>query len=218
VTTFVQLRTICAQRFTDPSNAVIADTTGSIRNWKDYVNAAYREVLRFTPLWPWNESSEQLVTVLANTRGVALPADVLAINWCYDVTNDRYIPGDQGRGSQWRGQRQLRSTTSEIADTYKLRSNNIELYPEVTVATQLALECVLAPVALNADSDVPVFPTVYHDILVEGALALAYVDDGSAAEYNLYRAQFLANEKQMMIDLLTVRDITYPPIRDAWYG
>lgn len=219
MTTYQNLRISAAQRFTDPSNAIIGDTSASsIRNWGDYINAAYRDVNRASPWWPWLESSEQTVTVLANTRGIALPTNVFSVNWVYDTTNDKRIIPDQGRGSQYRGGYQLRSTTGEISETFKLRSGNVELYPMVTKDTVLVIECVIFPAVLSANGDLPVFPAVFHENLIDGALAYAYLDDGAFDEYNLLWAKFQAEIKQMRETALAARSETYVPIRDAFWG
>lgn len=217
--TFQQLRTQCAYRFTDPNNQVVADTAASNqRNWADYVNQAYLEVLHHSQFWPWNESSEQTLTVPANTRSVALPTDCYNVNWAYDSTNDLRIVPDEGRGSQYRGGYQLRSTTNQIPTTFKIRGGNFEVYPLPTQNTTYVAECVICPSPLSANGDIPIFPSAYHQMLVDGALYRAYLDDGAMQEAAMYQKQFNDDLDELTNNILSARSETYAPIRDAFWG
>jgi len=71
---------------------------------------------------------------------------------------------------------------------------------------------------LVSGSDVPVFPSQYHRLLVEGALARAYLDDGNDKWSTMHfdrEAKLLAG---MVNDLLGPRQQRFSQIVDDWYG
>ena len=282
---------LCAQaavRFKDPNNRVI-----SANEWLNYLNQCYKQVNSATPLWPWLESSEQLITVLSGARSAALPTDVVGINWVYNTTSDYRMVPQEGRGDQWH-QDHLRSEVGQPV-TYRLRSGNLEVFPAPdSMNVIFAVECTMYPAALNAavevatsvaggaagnltvagiavgdvlqsvvgvktsdqsvhdftsefsifaantitntggtsstgyvlivtysapsSSDSPIYPTVYHEDLIEGMLALAYLDDGTTAQYQAYWVMFQARIKQMLGDVLLSRTETNVPIRDTFWS
>lgn len=219
MTALSALLTQCAQRFTDPSNDIIAATGGAgTRNWLDYLNRSYRDVLTASPIWPWNESSEQQVTVLANTRGISLPTGTYQVNWVYDVTNDRRVIPDEGRGSMYRGGYQLRSTTIQIPETYKMRNNQVELYPMPSSDVTLAMECVIYPSDLTTGASTTVLPPAFDQMIVDGALSYAYLDDGNVPQYSANLANFTARLKDLKLAMLSFRDETFPPVRDQFWN
>lgn len=207
MTTFVNLRAQCATRFRDAANAVVTDLV-----WKDYVNQAYQEVNADTPLWPWLETSEQTVTVAANTRGIALPTDIVQVNWAYDSTDDYRLRPQEGRGDPWHVA--LRSTTG-LPLAYRLRAGNIELFPTPTASTTVILEGVLMPAKLVNDGDTPVWPSNFHELLIPGALALAFLDDGNAEFHDKQDARFRRQIAAMKAAILAFRTETNVPIRDT---
>lgn len=219
MTTLTSFRTQCAGRFTDPDNNIVAVTGGAgTRNWTDYINRAYRDVLSASPFWPWNESSEQTLIVAANTRGISLPTGTYQVNWVYDTTNDRRIIPDEGRGSQYRGGYQLRSTTAQIPETYKMRNNQLEVYPMPTTSTTFVAECVIYPSDLATGNDTTTLPPAFDSMLIDGALAYAYLDDGNVPQYQANSQSFQNALKNLKAAMLAFRDETYPPVRDAFYN
>ena len=287
MTTASTLIAQAAVRYKDPSNAVI-----SAGQWLQYLNQCYSDVNEASPLWPWLESAEETVTVLAGQRSGALPANVFQVNWAYDTTDDYRLVDQQGRGDQWH-QDHLRSETGQPV-TYRLRANVLELFPAPLVNTTVVCECVEYPadlgtvtttvygiagaaagdhtvtgiavgdqlisvVAVNdtthASTDVtseytvtvtntinnsggtssvgshlvvtaqrpsttgsPVYPSIYHSDLLDGMLALAYLDEGNDKMYGLLWPKFEASITQMRADMLLYRSETNPPIRDTFWS
>lgn len=287
MTTAAALITQASARYKDPNNAVI-----SVGQWLQYLNQCYSDVNEASPLWPWLESAEETVTVLAGTRGIALPANVFQVNWAYDSTDDYRLVDQQGRGDQWH-QDHLRSETGQPV-TYRIRGNNIELFPKPLVDTVVVCECVEYPADLGtitttvygvagavagnhtvtgiAVGDVlvsvvhvddtthaatdktseytvtiantinntagttsvgshivvtaqrpsatgsPVYPVVYHSDLLDGMLALAYMDEGNDKMYGLLWPKWEASITQMRADMLLFRSETNPPIRDTFWS
>jgi hypothetical protein len=198
-----------SSRFRDPSNNVV-----STAQWCQYINQAYKDVNTSSNLWPWLESAEQTIAFGAGDRGAALPADVLQVNWVYDVTHDRRLFDDMGRGAFWHKD-QLRSDTG-LPTVYRLRGSCIELYPLPDETISLRAEVVAWPAALT-DSDEPVWPETFHELLLEGALMRAYADDGQSEWYTLHKAAFEEGTLRMQRALLSIRTETNTPIRDTMW-
>lgn len=209
MTTFANLRTQCATRFRDASNAVITDAV-----WKDYVNQAYQEANAHSPLWPWLETSEQTVTVAANTRGIALPADIIQVNWAYDSTDDYRLRPQEGRGDPWHTM--LRSTVG-LPLTYRVRASNIEIFPMPTTNTVVIVEGMLMPARMVNDGDVPVWPSNFHEALIPGALALAFLDDGNSEFATAQDNRFQRQIASMLTAVLAFRTEQNVPIRDTMW-
>lgn len=209
MTTFAALRTQCATRFRDAANAVVTDIV-----WKDYVNQAYQEANAASPLWPWLETSEQTVTVTGGQRSGTLPTDVLQVNWVYDTTNNQYLRPQEGRGEQWK---QGLRTDSGLSASYRLRSNTIELFPLTAATVTLVAECVLMPVRMSADGDLPVWPANWHELLIPGALALAFLDDGNAEFHKLNDDRFRRQLDEMKNAILAFRTSEMVPVHDNFW-
>lgn len=288
MTTATALVTAAGVRFKDPDNRVISAAT-----WLTYLNQAYNEVNKASPLWPWLESSEETLSFTAGNRIAALPADVFQVNWAYDVTDDYRLVDQQGRGDQWH-QDHLRSETGQPV-TYRIRNSKMELFPIPLANTTVVCECVEYPGALSAvtttvfgitggaagpltctgitvgDTIVsvvtvlnaspftvadltsefsvtgtntidntggtattskrvvvtfqhqggvgsPVYPSVYHLDLLDGMLALAYLDDGNKPVYDALWGKMQDSIAKMKSDMLFARSETNPPIRDTFWS
>jgi hypothetical protein len=211
VSTFLQLRTQCAARFRDTGFTIVADA-----QWKEYVNQAYQWANTYSPLWPWLETASATVTVLSGTRGIALPADTVQVNWAYDTTDNYRLIPQEGRGDPWRNANLATDTGSPV--TYRIRNGTIEVFPLPTQNTIITIEAVTMPVRMVADGDVPVWPTHFHEVLLDGAVSLAYLDDGNAEFQGILWGKFQAGVKDMLQTLLLFRTETNPPIRDVFWS
>lgn len=288
MTTASALGIQAAARFKDPDNRVI-----SAAQWISYLNQAYKKGNTSSPLLPWNQSAEETVTVLANTRSIALPTNVFQVNWVYDNTNDKLLRDVQEVGEQWRSL--LRSDTADHPDFYRIRNGVVELYPTVTTATSLRIECIEYPAELSAvtttrtsvtgaaagdltvagiavgdtllyvlkcvtgapptitdltseflvtatntinntggtttaaakvavgythqaGSGSPVWPAAYHEDLIDGMLALAYLDDGSAEQFAAHQKAFDQSVAKMNQAMLMFDSQHNPAIIDDFFG
>lgn len=211
MTTAATIGVQAAARFRDSTNAIVS--TGQ---WLSYANQAYGKINGASPLWPWLESSEQTISVTGGTRSASLPADVWAVNWVYDVTNDRRLIPNEGAGAQWLWG-QLRSDTGDSPYTYRLRNNTIELFPTPNGTISLRAECVTYPAAL-AGGDTPVFGPNWDWVLLEGMLASAYKDDGNDKWFALHQAEFERGIDAMRAAFLLRRTETNMPIRDTFWA
>src|SRR5579871_959 len=168
---FSAIRTQAAFRFRDVSFQVVTDS-----NWKDYVNDAYQMALSATQFFPWNETSS-LLTVPANTRGVSLPTDVWHVQAAWDHDNQFPLVALEGRQQVYMEYPQ--QTEVGQAMHYHVFNNQFNVYPMPQIDTEYKLEYSQRPADMVNDADVPVFPPQYHRMLVDGAVALAYTDDGN---------------------------------------
>ena len=72
--------------------------------------------------------------------------------------------------------------------------------------------------SMQPGTDSPVYPQSFHEDLLDGMLALAYLDDGSTEQYTAHWAAFTAAVKQMEMHVLSFRTETYVPIRDVFWS
>lgn len=210
MTTATALGARAAERFKDPSNNVV-----TAAQWLSYCNEAYDQLNAYSPLWPWLETSEQTLSFTANVRSATLPTDVLAVNWAYDSTDDYRLIDQMGRGDFFH-QDHLRSEVGQPV-TYRVRASTMELNPTPAVATTVVAECVLVPAAL-AGGDTPVFPRAFHNVLIDGMLSAAYIDDGNPVQAKTYEERFQNRMKQMMNSILAARTEGNQPIRDTFWS
>lgn len=209
MSTFLAIRTRCSVRFSDAAFALVTDAT-----WKDYVNAAYRRVVAEENLFPDREITGTFNSV-ALARSVALPTDVTRITALHDDTNFVKLEPIEGLSEHLR----LYATQTEdgVPVSYRIREGKVFLYPLPTGIYAYTVEYLGRPADLNADGDLPAFPSQYHDILVEGALADAYLDDGNEKQYLAHDARFKELFQAMRLDLLGERTERYYEPTDNFY-
>jgi hypothetical protein len=208
---FSVIRTRCSVRFQDASHAIILDAT-----WKDYVNARYRQVIASAPDWPSKELRSSALSIAAGVRSVDLPTDGWRVISVWDSTNQVKLDALDGTSSAvavWPSGDETGQSTH-----YRVFSNAIQVYPLPEAAINLRVEYEGKPADLSADSDVPWFPAQYHDLLVEGALADAYNDDGNLNQAKIHEDRYMTILAQLQADLLGPREETYPHIVDDWWG
>jgi hypothetical protein len=220
-----QIVTKAASRWHDPTFNVI-----STDQWCDYVNEAMRLVQAETPFWPWLESAPVSITFAAAQASADLPADSYTINWGYNTTVDEKMYPDEGRGSQWHASRQQIDTTG-IPRTYKARGaagtaegaatgdhGCVDVYPIPDSTYVLKFEVMqYNPVLDAATNCIPPFPTVFHSMLIDGALAFAALDDDDLPGYSAKLTAFCAEIHSLEWSMAAARNETNPPIRDSFW-
>lgn len=207
---FSAIRTRCAVRFADASFAIITDAT-----WKDYVNARYRAVSADSPYWPFLAQRSTSVSVTSETRSTILPTDAFRVQNVWDSTDKVKLEPLEGTAEHWRFWPD--NTEDGVPVNYRVRNNSLEVYPLPLVTTTFIVEYAAPPSALSADADLPAFPSQYHDILVEGALADAYADDGNLKQYELHESRFQMLLARMRADLLETQTERYYQITDNFF-
>lgn len=202
-----QLVDRCEARFRDTANTVITAS-----EWADYVNDAYLEVAAARPDWPFLETRNEALVVAQGTGSVALPADGWRVQAVYNKTDEWPLVPIPGQSDYRRWYPDPESNLGS-AQYYRMRANNIEVYPWVSAATTLHVDLLIPPTALGA-ADEPVFPEQYHRILVYGALALAYEDEEADSLHRRAQARYDRLLANMIQDLLSPRTEGYPEIVD----
>lgn len=202
------LRDRCETRFRDTSNAVVSSD-----EWVEYLNDVYAFINAATPDWPVFTVRAQTLTVLAGAEGVELSEDVWQVNSVYNTlakaplmelhgpqtAQQYFVPGDSGEPF-----------------VYRVSGNFLEVYPSPVRDTDLSVEWAEGPAELASGTDEPWFPERFHRMMVSGALALAYEDDG-----NLQQAQSAQSRLDVMLEgmkesLLRPQGEGYHVIQDSW--
>lgn len=198
---FSDIRTYAALRYRDTGTTIVTDA-----NWKLYVNSAYGDVLQALPFFPWNELSTSL-SYSASTRSKTLPTDAWQVLSVFNATDVWPMVELEGR-EQFLN---LYPSQTEIGSPlhYRLFGNAIQIYPLPQGTTALTVEYIGMPVDLVADADLPAFPEQYHDLLVVGAVAKAYVDDGGAEQTKAYELEFQQMLQALKINLSQPRNPRY---------
>lgn len=194
-------------RFRDLSN-----DTYSPQEWADYVNDAYLDVVSASPHWPFLEIRDTSLVVAANTNTVNLPTDVWRITGVKNQTDLVAMHPIGGRSEYIESY----PDASQVGTPtfYRLRGRVLEVFPSAAKATTIHVDAFQPPAALGP-TDEPVFPSQYHRILVSGALAYAYDDDGNGQQGQIHRGRFEQGIARMSDDLLGLRVESYPTIIDA---
>lgn len=193
---FSVIRTYCATRFRDTSNQIVSDN-----DWKLYVNTAYGDALIAMPFFPWNEASTTL-QILANARSVNLPTDVWKVTAVYDSTDQFPMVPLEGRDQVYNEYPQQTEVGQPMH--YRIFGGQLQVYPLPQSNTNFIVEYSVQPADLVADADIPAFPSQWHDILVSGAVALAYRDDGNPQMAEQYEKE--ANDMTMKL----INDVMQP--------
>lgn len=211
MSTFAQIRTRAAVRYSDPSNVLITDTA-----WKDYVNEAYRDFLTLNPRLPFNATRSTSITIAANGRSSNLPTDVWRVTAVWDATDlQPLVPLTNPAQPRW----EYPSDTEQgVPQQYRLFGRALEVYPRPAQLTTFAVDYYLQPADLSADGDLPAFPAAYHGGIIALAVSKAYRDDGNANAAKEYESEASGIMDRMLDDLLDVREDRYPGITDEFYG
>lgn len=200
----------CATRFRDEDHAVYTES-----DWVDYVNDAYAEVIAARHDWPFLESRNESLSVTAGTGFVALPTDGWRVTAVYNATNDFPLEQLDGR-ADYRHWFPNPDQNLGVPELYRLRSNNLEVYPWPAATTTLHVDLYLPPALLVNSTDEPIFPEQYHRILVARALSEAHRDDGNLDMAGQYEQQYGILLGNMGDDLLSTRGERYPEVRDTF--
>lgn len=203
------LRDRCESRFGDTANRIVTEA-----EWLDYLNEAYMEVVGAEPMWPFLETRTTSLTISAGGQSVALPTDVTRVTAVFNATDKIPLAPIPGQ-AQFR--HYFPDTSSQgMPLFYRLYAGNIDVYPTSQSAITLHVDHPAPSVPLALGADEPAFPEQYHNLLVYGALSLAYEDypeiDPQGADRN--RGRFTRLLENMRVELLQPRHEGYPGIMD----
>lgn len=206
MSTLAQLRQQAKVQYRDLSGVTVTDAT-----WNDLLNEGYREMVAASPHWPFLESADASLVVLANTSSVTLPANGWRVLSVQNATDT--VPMDELEPRRGAMDAYPDATTAGVPYRYRLFGNKLYVYPRPTVNTTLTVEYAGSPAQLS-DGDSPVFPVQYHHAIKHYALEQALLaDDEARAEQ--YGARWRRTLEQMRTDLLGARGDSYPTITDV---
>lgn len=206
MTTAAALATRASVRFRDPAFAII-----SCAEWYNFLEEGYGMVIGASPEWPFLETRPSTLTFAANDNTEALPSNIWRVRAVFNSTDQLELMRLVGVSNY----RTLFPDSAErgIPRHYRFQGSNIEVYPIPQSQTCVILDALQRPTALTPTTE-PVFPTQYHHILTEWALAQAYLDDGNMEQYQAHMAAYTAILSAMKDDLLGPREDGFPQILD----
>lgn len=196
----------CESRFRDTSNAIY-----SAAEWADYVRDAEADVYAASPWWPFHEN--QASNTITSGGTLTLPSDAFRVTAVYNDTNDFPLVPIDGR-SDYRYYFPDPGTNLGTPTHYRLQANELEVYPRPASDVDITIDYMVAPAVMSSGTAEPAFPEAYHRMLVSGALAYAYEDDGNMEQATIHRARFESLLTRMMDDLLQSRTERYSGIID----
>lgn len=199
-------------RFGDTANALVTEA-----QWLDYLQDAYDEGNSFSPFWPFYEVIDTSVAISVGSNSASLETEQ-AGSWRVKAVHnatDNY-PLAPLVGTPYHDFPTL-SADKGSPEVYRLVANTLEVYPYPDHAVTLRVEVLKPPSALVNDTTSPIWPPEFHDLLVEGALAQAYRDDGNEAWAEMHDAKFQAGLVKMEEALLSgARGEFYPQVFDVY--
>jgi hypothetical protein len=209
--TFNSLDTLLKTRFRD-ANADI--------NPEPYyctlISEAYDKLVAASPFWPFVETRNCTLTVGPASNSLALPTDVWRVLSMFNLTTRMVMGEIVGRKSFVDMYPDLAGQTGD-AYHYRVFNNNVEVYPWPASTITIQLEYALRPPALSAGTDVPLFPSEHHEMLVEYGLWKAYEDDGHFTEAQLHQKNWDDQLATLVRELTEPRGDSYAQISDTWY-
>lgn len=209
MSTLAQLRSRAMVRYRDLSGITVTSTT-----WSEYLNEGYEAMVADSPHWPFRETSDDSLTVLAGANEVTLPTNGWRVLTVWNATDGWRLEEVTGRTTAF-DRFPDRAGSTGAPSEYRLFGNKVQVYPWAEVATDLIVEYASTPSALS-DGDSPVFPSEYHNALMHYALSQAFSADGDLKMAGHHDSMFARILEQMRTDLLGARGDSYPQIVESW--
>lgn len=206
--TLDQIVARCQVRFRDSQSRTYTEA-----EWQAYVNDAYRDVLATRSDWPFTEARTSL-NLAASAAEVALPADVFRVTAVHNTTDDVPLVQIDGRAT-YNDYFPSPDLSTGVPQFYRLRDTTIEVYPRPAVATVLSVDYFESPAELGA-SDEPVFPELWHHVLVFGALRYAYEDDGNPEASDRLQGRYDRLLGDLLAAQFSTRTDAYPQVVDTF--
>lgn len=176
---------------------------------KRWVNQAYREITDAHP-WPFLEATKE---------GTA-PVEIEDLGHVLSVANtttESFLnPADR---------RQIVELDPKLDDSetnpvlwYRQGETEVKVWPADTTST-FVVRYLKTPAELKEDSDKPVIPTAYQDIIVDGAVVRAYKNRDNYEAVQAVRTEWEGGLRQMVHALLKPNyDAAYTVIRTGFAG
>ena len=194
--TFAELRTEAYARGFD------FDSATRLNRW---INQAYHEICEEAP-WDFLEAS---------TTGTAplSVSDLRQVISVTDTTNDAPL--------EWVDRRDIQEADPDLDDAgnpefFYIDNNTIRVYPLNTTAT-LSVRYYKVPDDLSSDSDEPLIPSRFQDLIVDGVVYRALKDTDEFASANELRAMWQDGINRMAASQLArnYSGPNYIPVTDS---
>jgi hypothetical protein len=162
-----------------------------------FLNWSYKEICRYMP-WPFLETSATGASPLTITD---LGSVLSVVGSLSDVP------------LQAVDRRQVLISDDDLNDTgtpeiFWLENNTLNVWPGSSTDT-VTVQYIKSPPDLSADSDVPVIPADYHELIVDGAVLRAQKDNDNYDSYQVSR-QVWQSELDLMVQAIMGRDLSGP--------
>ena len=213
------LRNRCRSRFRDVLTTVYDDA-----EWNAYLNEALADVVNASPWWPWAEQHSNVITVPAGTDQIGLTVqltDAVKVHTVWNRTDEMLLQPISREQAFRRFPITGTDTVGERGTpaAYRTQGNLLYVYPTPETATDLIIEYSTgAWPDLDSDSAVPPFAERYHPMLIDGALARAYTDDGNVEQSTIHQGRFDKTLANLMHEMLSGRPGGYHALVDNWWG
>lgn len=203
----------CASRFRDVNNAINSPT-----DWLAYLNDAYDWVNSEcgANAWPQMENTTTL-TFGIGVATVPLPTDTHRVVSVWDATDQVILIPIKGWVTP---KARFGDTSTGAPGFYRIFGGQMTVYPTPTVSTNLTVDYLSGPIPLTSGggNPTPPFPSEYHQVLVEYALGLAYLDDGAADMSKAHMTAASAILVQLQVALMGGQEDSLPQIVDSFYN
>jgi hypothetical protein len=162
------------------------------------INIAVNEICSYMP-WPFMETS---------VGPSASPLTITDLGWILSVVDSlqdtRLSPADR---------RYVLNQDADLTDTgtpqvYWTEGNTVTVWPGSATDT-ITVRYVKTPVDLSSDSDVPLIPTGFHDLIVHGTVLQAQLDNDMLQSYQMTR-QVWQTRIDQMVQAIMGRDLGGP--------
>jgi hypothetical protein len=162
-----------------------------------FLNWSYKEICRYMP-WPFLETSATGASPLTITD---LGSVLSVVGSLSDVP------------LQAVDRRQVLISDDDLNDTgtpeiFWLEGNVLNVWPGSSTDT-VTVQYIKSPADLAADSDTPVIPADYHELIVDGAVLRAQKDNDNYDSYQVSR-QVWQSELDLMVQAIMGRDLSGP--------
>lgn len=155
------LRSLAIGKVLGPSKAVTQGLDINEPFVDALINEGLHKIERAT-LWKFSEAEASL-SVTAGTSTAPVPADLALVLAAFNEETERELTYHDER------QKFRRDAQAGHVEAYSLYAGALEFYPAAKVDTLIALRYYKAWPDLVVDSDEPIFPETWHDILSDYA-------------------------------------------------
>jgi len=166
------------------------------------INMAVNEICNFMP-WPFLEATSGPAVSPLTISNLARILSVTNVDGVYKTD---LAPADR---------RFILQTDPNLEETgppqvYWLEGNVVTVWPS-SITDAVTVRYVQNPTDLSSDSDTPLIPTGYHDLIIHGAHCQALIDNDDWQGYQVVR-QIWQDRMNQMVQAIMGRDLGGPTL------